>query len=68
MKYIDLILCLTILRYKQGEPWYVTTDYLRDCLRKDGYEIQYIDSERTVRAFKGTQSIEFNINEYENKK
>ncbi len=62
-KYLDLILSLALLRYKQGDPWYETTDYLRDCLKRDGYEIQYIDSERTVRAIKGTKMIDFNMNE-----
>jgi hypothetical protein len=45
-KYILLAHDLYWLRYtKPGEPWYELTDYLRDKLTEDGFDIKYTEDD-----------------------
>ncbi len=45
-----LLFDLYWLRYKKpGDQWYELTDYLRDCLKKDGVKISYDDKFKDVK-------------------
>ena len=44
-----LLFDLYCLRYKKpGDQWYELTDYLRECLVKDGYKISYDDQNKDL--------------------
>ena len=44
-----LLFDLYWLRYKKpGDQWYELTDYLRECLVKDGYKISYDDQNKDL--------------------
>jgi hypothetical protein len=45
-----LLFDLWWLRYKKPrDQWYELTDYLRDCLVRDGYKIQYDDKNKDIK-------------------
>lgn len=50
-KYLLLLFDLYWLRYeKPGEQWYELTDYLREKLKEDGYNVQYDDKNKQLIA------------------
>lgn len=62
-----LLLCFDLywLRFKKpGQQWYELTDYLRDCLRKDGLDISYTKDDVIVNGL----SMKSTVKEVDNAK